>query len=320
MSNTEWQNKFLLGDCLEILPTLPDHCVDLIVTSPPYADQRKNTYGGINADHYVEWFLPISLQLQRVLKPEGSFILNIKERVVDGERHTYVLELILAMRKQGWLWTEEYMWHKRNSAPGKWPNRFRDGWERCLHFTRQKKFAMYQEAVMVPMGDWKDARLKNLSETDKRRDNSKVGSGFGKNISNWLGRDMAYPDNVLHMATECNNKGHSATFPVDLPAWFIKLFTQPGDVVLDPFMGSGTAAIAAIENKRNFIGIELQPEYVQLAQERLQEATQQVKKPKELKKTSTTTTDNSTQLTFFSQDESELHNNTEDSSSKRMLG
>jgi DNA modification methylase len=271
MSSTDWQNKIFLGDCLEILPTLPDNCVDLIVTSPPYADQRKDTYGGIHPDKYVEWFLPISAELKRVLKPEGSFILNIKERVVNGERHTYVIELILALRKQGWLWTEEYMWHKRNSPPGKWPNRFRDGWERCLHFTKEKKFAMYQDAVMVPMGDWKHSRLKNLSETDKRRDNSKVGSGFGKKISNWIGREMAYPDNVLHMATECANKGHSATFPVELPGWFIRLFTQPGEVVLDPFMGSGTTAVAAAQLSRKYVGIELQAEYVEITRNRLKE-------------------------------------------------
>lgn len=71
---------------------------------------------------------------------------------------------------------------------------------------------MYQESVMVPMGDWAKTRLKNLSETDKRRDESKVGSGFGKNVSNWLGRKMAYPNNVLHMATESGNKNHSAAF------------------------------------------------------------------------------------------------------------
>src|ERR1051326_3311445 len=97
------------GDCLHILPELASNSVDLIVTSPPYADQRKDTYGGVSPDKYVDWFLPIASELKRALKDEGSFILNIKERVVNGERHTYVLELILAMRKQGWLWTEEYM-------------------------------------------------------------------------------------------------------------------------------------------------------------------------------------------------------------------
>jgi len=210
--------------------------------------------------------------LYRTLKDDGSFILNIKEKVVAAERHTYVLELIIALRKQGWLWTEEYMWHKKNCAPGKWPNRFRDAWERCLHFTKQKKFKMYQEAVMVPTGDWAKARLKNLSETDKIRDNSRVGSGFGKNISNWLGRDMAYPSNVLHLATECGNKNHSAAFPKELPTWFIKLFTEEGDLVLDPFAGSGTSCVAAYELNRNYIGIELKEDYFQQALANIAEA------------------------------------------------
>jgi len=264
-------NTILPGDAAEALKQLPDASVDLIVTSPPYADQRAATYGGVKADDYVEWFLPISAELHRVLKPEGSFVLNIKERVVNGERHTYVLELIIALRQQGWLWTEEYIWHKRNCYPGKWPNRFRDAWERCLHFTKQKQFAMYQQEVMVPMGDWKDSRLKKLSETDQRRDNSRVLSGFGKNISNWIGREMAYPTNVIHLATECGNRSHSAAFPVELPSWFIKLFTQPGDIVLDPFMGSGTSAIAAQSLDRRFVGVELNSEYIAIAEKRIAE-------------------------------------------------
>jgi site-specific DNA-methyltransferase (adenine-specific) len=249
------------GDCREVLPLLPDASVDLIVTSPPYADSRKNTYGGISPDEYVEWFSPISAQLKRVLKDDGSFVLNIKERVVNTERHTYVLELIIALRKQGWLWTEEYIWHKKNCSPGKWPNRFRDAWERCLHFTKQKRFKMYQEAVMVPTGDWAKTRLKKLGDNDKIRFNSQVGSGFGKNIANWIGREMAYPTNVLHLATECSNKNHSAAFPKELPSWFIKLFTAAGDTVLDPFMGSGTTCVAAYELDRRYIGIELKDEY-----------------------------------------------------------
>ena len=257
------------GDSAEVLKALPDNTIDLIVTSPPYADQRKSTYGGVTTDQYVEWFLPISAQLLRILKPTGTFILNIKEKVVNGERSTYVMELILAMRKQGWLWTEEFIWHKKNSYPGKWPNRFRDAWERLLQFNKSKKFAMYQEEVMVPMGDWARTRLKNLSETDKRRDNSKVGSGFGKNISNWIDRDKAYPTNVLHLATECNNKKHSAAFPEELPQWFIKLFTQEGDTVLDPFAGSGTTLFVAERMGRNAIGIELMDEYYQMIKEQI---------------------------------------------------
>jgi site-specific DNA-methyltransferase (adenine-specific) len=257
------------GDSLDILKTMGDNTIDLIVTSPPYSDQRKTTYGGIHPDHYVEWFLPISAELLRVLKPTGSFILNIKEKVYKGERHTYVIELILALKKQGWLWTEEYMWHKKNSFPGKWPNRLRDAWERLLHFNKDKKFDMYQDNVKVPIGDWSKTRLKNLSETDKTRDESKVGSGFGKKIENWVGKEMVLPDNVLYMATESGNKNHSAAYPEALPEWFIKLFTKEGDVVLDPFLGSGTTCKVALELNRNSVGIELNGEYYKQTEEKL---------------------------------------------------
>lgn len=257
------------GDCYDVLTEFPDDFFDLIVTSPPYADSRAKTYGGIRPEEYVNWFLPRSKQFLRVLKPTGTFILNIKEKVVNGERHTYVIELILALRKQGWLWTEEFIWHKRNCHPGKWPNRFRDAWERCLQFNKTKHFQMFQENVMVPMGKWAETRLKHLGKNDVIRFNSQVGSGFGKNISNWIGRDKAYPTNVLHFATETNNKNHSATFPRALPEWFIKLFTKEGDWVLDPFVGSGTTCEAAYKLRRNSVGIDIIPEYIELTRKKV---------------------------------------------------
>ncbi len=262
-------NSIINGDSADILAEFPDDCIDLIITSPPYADSRKKTYGGIHPDDYVGWFLPISKQLLRVLKPNGTFVLNIKEKVTNGERHTYVIELILEMRKQGWLWTEEFIWHKKNCYPGKWPNRFRDSWERLLQFNKSRHFKMYQDEVMVPTGKWAESRLDNLSETDRTRDESRVGSGFGKNISNWLDRPMAYPTNVLHMATECSNRNHSAAFPEALPEWFIRLFTDKGDVVLDPFSGSGTTALAAKKASRDYIGVDSNPEYCEIARKRL---------------------------------------------------
>lgn len=261
--------KLMAGDCQEKLVSIPDNAIQLIFTSPPYADQRKSTYGGIHPDKYVDWFLPISSELLRVLHPRGTFILNIKERVVNGERHTYVLDLIKALREQGWFWTEEFIWHKKNSYPGKWPNRFRDSWERLLQFNKRKQFDMYQEEVMVPIGDWAQSRLKNLSATDQVRDESRVESGFGKNVSNWVGRDKVYPTNVVHLATETGNKQHSAAFPKALPEWFIKLFTQPDDVVLDPFMGSGTTVLTAYEMGRKGIGIDIMPEYVRRVEDEL---------------------------------------------------
>jgi site-specific DNA-methyltransferase (adenine-specific)/site-specific DNA-methyltransferase (cytosine-N4-specific) len=263
--------QILLGNCKDVLKNIVDNSIDLIITSPPYADQRKNTYGGISPDKYVKWFLPISKELLRVLKPTGTFILNIKEKVVESERSTYVMELILEMRKQGWLWTEEFIWHKKNSYPGKWPNRFRDAWERLLQFNKTRNFKMYQDEVKIPIGDWANGRLKNLSETDKIRDNAKNGIGIGKNISNWLGKETVYPDNVLHLSTECNNKSHSAAFPDALPEWFIKLFTNEYDTILDPFAGSGTTLKVAQKLYRNSIGIEILPEYVEVVKSNIKE-------------------------------------------------
>ncbi len=257
--------KLLQGDCLYQLKKIQTNTIDLIVTSPPYADARKNTYGGIHPDKYADWFLPITDELKRVLKSTGTFILNIKEKVHHGERHTYVIDIIYCMRKRGWLWTEEFIWHKKNCYPGKWPNRFRDAWERLLQFNKQKKFKMFQEEVMVPIGDWSKSRLKKLSNSDKFRDESKVNSGFGKNVSNWLNRDLVYPTNVLHMATECYNRNHSATFPASLPEWFIKLFTEEDDWILDPFMGSGTTLQVAQKMGRNAIGIDIDEQYIKMA-------------------------------------------------------
>lgn len=256
MFNENSDCHLILGDSAELLKSIPDNSVDLIMTSPPYADRRKNSYRGIHPNEYVEWFLPISEELYRILKPEGSFILNIKENVIDGQRHTYVMELVLEMLKQDWKWTEEYIWHKTTATPGKWPNRFRDSWEHLYHFTKQKKFVMNQDAVKVPIGNWAKSRLNKLSEKDQKRHNSQTGSGVGRNISAWTDKTTVYPTNVLHGAAETQNKGHSAVYPTWLPEWFIKLFTNENSVVLDPFMGSGTTAVAALRNNRRIIGIE----------------------------------------------------------------
>ena len=130
---------------------------------------------------------------------------------------------------------------------------------------------MYQEEVKVPIGDWAKARLKNLSDEDKTRHQSETGSGIGRNVSNWEGKDTVFPTNVLHLAAECGNKKHSAVFPKSLPIWFIKLFSKEGDMVLDPFAESGTTLFAAQDLNRNSIGIEIKKEYLSLIEEQIAE-------------------------------------------------
>ncbi len=297
----KYKNKIINRDSSTFLRNLPDESVNLIVTSPPYADKRKRYYGSVHPKNYVEWFIPIADELYRVLNSNGSFILNIKEHPREGERDTYVLELILELKKRGWYWIEEYCWYKKNSFPGKWPNRFRDSWERCLHFSKQKDFEMFQDAVKVPIGDWAEKRFKSLSENDFKRYVSSTNGSLGRNVSNWLDRKRVYPHNVIvleeerylsnglsdegnnvpnliEFATVCHNKNHSAAFPIELPTWFILLLTKEEDIVLDPFIGSGTTAVAALLLNRNYIGIEKNKEFAQLARAEILELQKQKKK------------------------------------------
>ncbi len=246
------------------MKNMPSDSVDLIVTSPPYADARQHTYGGIPPKAYVSWFSDRAEQMLRVLKPSGSLVLNIKEKVVDGQRHTYVLELILALNRDiGFRWVEEYIWHKTTAAPGKWKYRFRDSWERILHFSKTPDLKMRQDAVKVPVGDWTKTRLKNMSANDLTRQESRTNSKVGRRIAAWEGKRTVYPSNVLHRSPIAHNTGHSAAFPEWLPEFFILLFTDEGDVVLDPFSGSGTTYRVAERLGRVPVGIEINEEYVQ---------------------------------------------------------
>ena len=254
----ETGSYILPGDCLDVLRDIPADSVDLIVTSPPYADARTRTYGGVKPAEYVDWFSPRATEMLRVLKPTGSFVLNIKEKAIEGERHPYVLDLILHLKRDiGFRWVEEYIWHKTTAAPGKWRYRFRDAWERILHFSKTKQIKMHQDDVKVPVGDWTKTRLKNMSANDLMRRESATQSGVGRRISAWVDRGMVYPTNVLHASPIAHNSGHSAPFPEWLPEFFIKLFTDPGDLVLDPFSGSGTTVRTAAKLGRKGIGIEI---------------------------------------------------------------
>ena len=275
------KNKIIQGDSTEVLKDsslFPDESVDLIVTSPPYADKRKNNYKTYTSEEYVDWFLELSDELKRVLKPRGSFILNIKEHVKDFERQTYTYELVLAMKKRGWMWIEEYCWYKKTSFPGKWKTRFRDNWERCYHFAKQKDLKFYHSSVMVPIGDWAKIRFKNGKgyDSDTIRHESNTGSGFGRQVDKWADREKVHPHNVLEIDTPLiklssvtSNVNHSAAFPTELPAWFMKLLTKKNDIVLDPFMGSGSTALAALELNRNYIGIEIDQNFIDIANTRI---------------------------------------------------
>jgi site-specific DNA-methyltransferase (adenine-specific) len=263
-------NAVHLMDCVEGLKLIPENSVDLVFTSPPYADRRKTTYGGIKTEEYVEWFKDIAYEIKRVLKPSGSFFINIKSHCDKGERQLYVYELVIALKKEiGFRFVDEFTWTK-NGVPGKFKGRFKNAFEPIFHFTKDKDITFNPEEVGTPMKEESMARAAR-----KTTNGSANGSGFAgmRDNETMLSRKVALPSNHLHIPQKSNQytaqSKHPAVFPKELPEFFIKAFTDQGDIVLDPFMGSGTTAVAAKEHNRNYIGFELVPEYIEICNERL---------------------------------------------------
>ena len=245
--------------------------VDVIITSPPYADARSKHYDSMHPDKFSEWFLSFHEPFYKALKPDGSLVINIKDKVVDSVRHRYVWHTIEALCDQGWYSIDDYIWHKTNPMPGYWPTRLRDGWEYCFHLAKSKRPFFDADAVRRPIGDWVESRLRKLGQNDTNRHNSANASGFGRDISKWVGKQTVLPSNVLSIALVGKNKGHPAVFPVDLPLFFIKLLCPPNGLVVDPFAGSGTTGIAALSLSRSCILIDNNLVYCQAAIQRLKE-------------------------------------------------
>ena len=245
--------------------------VDLIVTSPPYANARRKHYDSVHPDKFVDWFLDFHEPIFNALKPTGSLVLNIKDKVVDGVRHRFVWHTIEALTKRGWYSIDDYLWHKTNPMPGYWPTRLRDGWEYCFHLAKSKKPFFNADGVRKPIGDWVESRLRKLGENDLSRHNSANHSGFGRDVSKWVGKQTVLPSNVLSLALVGKNRGHPAVFPVDLPLFFIKLLCPPNGLVVDPFGGSGTTGIAALSAGCSCVLIDNDARYCQAALRRLRD-------------------------------------------------
>lgn len=268
---TTYTTNVIFGDSRRVLCDVPDGHFNLIVTSPPYADARKKHYDSISTEQYPDFMLTFHEQLWRVLAEDGSFVLNIKDKVIDGVRDRYVWKTVMALADAGWRCVDDYIWVKPNAMPGYWKNRLRDEWEYCFHFTKQKQFAMYQDAVRKPIGDWAPKRLEKLDGKSAERHNSENDSGFGRDLRAWVDKDSVLPGNTINVALVGKNMGHPAVFPVGLPEFFIKLFTKEGDRILDPFAGSGSTGLAAESLRRNVTLIDNKAEYIEIILQRLKQ-------------------------------------------------
>lgn len=265
--------EILFGDARKVLSKFPNGHFNLIVTSPPYADARTKHYDSIKPLEFPHFLTSFHEEFWRVLADDGSLVINIKDKVINGVRDRYVWKTIMALSDLGWKCIDDYLWIKPNAMPGYWPNRLRDEWEYCFHLTKNSKFKIIQSAVKKPIGNWAEKRLVDLNGKSASRHNSENNSGFGRDLRKWKDKELVLPGNTISVPLVGKNMGHPAVFPVGLPEFFIKLFTVEGDNVLDPFGGSGSTALAAIPQKRNVVLVDNKKDYIKVMQKRLEPLT-----------------------------------------------
>ena len=254
-------HRLLCGDCRDsavVARLFEGRRANVVVTSPPYATQREydpaSGFRPVRPEDYLEWYQAVAANLASVLAPDGSYFLNIKEHCEDGQRHLYVKKLVIAHVEQwGWRFVDEFCWRKTdNGVPGGWNNRFKNAWEPIAHFCREQQIKFRPDAVSHPSEGCFDY------SPDTPKSNS--GSGLlGEHDERYQG--LARPSNVLEAKSEASQGAHSAPFPRALPEFFIKAFSDAGDVIFDPFLGSGTTMVAAALLERLGFGLEISPAY-----------------------------------------------------------
>ena len=260
-------HRVVCGDCRDPQAwdvLLGDRRANVAITSPPYAQQRRydpsSGFRPVPADRYVEWFEQVQRWVRRHLAEDGSWFVNIKPHCEDGQRVLYVMDLVLAhVREWGWRYNDEYVWIHHGIPQRVWAklkNQFEPVHQFCL-----------AEKIKIRPGN-----VAHRSESVPQRGGGCI-SGM-REVADPEGTamrrrpGMAYPGNVIHAAPNAEAVGHSAAFPVSLPEFFIRAFSDPGDVVCDPFLGSGTTLVAAARAGRTAAGIEISPAYVDVIRRR----------------------------------------------------
>lgn len=257
----------LHGDCLDLIPTLEDGSVGLVVTSPPYAEQRKGHYDGVSEEDYPDFTVQWMTALAPKLTPDGSVFLVIRPHVKEGVLSDYLLRTRLAIREAGWHECEELIWLKPNAPPLGSKLRPRRAWESVLWFSRSPQPYADLKACGNPsdrLGFGGDIRFADNGVSEKTAWHPCVES-FGK------GNGISRISDVILAPIGTNEPGidHPAVFPLTLAEQLVRTFSQEGDLVLDCFCGSGQTLLAAKNCGRRYLGIEREAKYVRLALQRL---------------------------------------------------
>jgi site-specific DNA-methyltransferase (adenine-specific)/site-specific DNA-methyltransferase (cytosine-N4-specific) len=285
----------LTGDCFELIKTLEDNSVDLVITSPPYADivNYGKNISIKKSNEYCDWILPLFNEIHRVLKPSGSFILNINDNCSNGLRNPFIYELIYRSQKETNLkFYDTYIWHKKNGIPNGSKKRFRNNTEFIFHFVKnQKELKFYMDRVLEEtkessskryqtpkfdnQGQIIDGERKRKKVVWVRRTSMKVDEDGVKDpdLVQRIVPDKVRPDNVFRFQTagaaRDNSIRHPAPFNKQLPSYFINILTDEGDVVLDVFSGIGTTGMSCKDLNRQYIGMELNEKYAEFSKKRI---------------------------------------------------
>lgn len=247
-------NQVLCGNCLDVLKTLPSESVNLIFTSPPYERKRDGFRGeesfglGLSSSEaYVIRLKPILVELKRVLRQDGNFFLNFQGQIHDGYYSLTEQMIPIQAVKVGWNYVQPHYWVKTNAHPDNFDKRLKNAVELIWHFVKSKEYKVYKDAVRVP-AIWADKDSRTWKYNPKGADPSNV---------------------LISKKTQKQSEIHPALMPLDLAEKYVKYGSTENNVVLDPFCGSGTTLIATHKLGRKWIGIDINPEYVEMAKKRI---------------------------------------------------
>lgn len=262
----------IVADCLSVLRQFPDDSLDLVITSPPYDGQPKYGNGErYERNWYEGFFLAVTGEILRTLKPHGSFVLNYRSKRHGDERGTLQYELIFRLREQGFLFCEDFVWGKPSPPPGRFDRFLKDAVEYCFQFAKTPDWQFFPEHCLTPARwDAKDRERRKKLPHNYVRVNEPSGQGR-KRVQ--AGPDMVRPSTLLVWEPEFgpNPTEHPARFPLQLPTFFIKLLSEPGQLVFDPFAGTCTTAVAAEMLERRWLVTEIDQKFAHVLPDRLKQ-------------------------------------------------
>lgn len=266
------------ADSLKVLPEIAPASVDLVVTSPPYGLHFKKEYGNVDQEKYVEWFLPFAHEIKRVLKPAGSFVLNIGGSWTPSSptRSLYPFKLLIALCDEvHFNLAQEFFWYNpaKLPAPAEWVNvrriRVKDSVEYIFWLSTSKFPKANNTKVLQPYSKDMNRLIKRGITKTKRPSGHNITEKFSRDVGGAIPGNLIQcgnnesNSNYIKRCKQLGRKIHPARFPSALPEFFITFLTDPGDSVLDPFAGSNTTGAVAEELGRRWIAVEKDRNYVE---------------------------------------------------------